>query len=239
MTGEHDRADEAAVAAGLTADGVTFDAADARLLRTVAETGSVSGATEELGRSRARALGRLDELETAFGSLLERRRGGADGGGSRLTDEGEALLGRFDRLRAVVAGTARAGESVFHGRVAATDGDTVVVETGVGRLRCLAVDAPAVDDSVAVSVRSDTVTLQAPEATPPADATSARNRLVGTVDRLDRSASVVEVTVAVSDDSASLEALVTADSVDRLGLTVGDSVAASFKTTATRAVPTR
>ncbi|MEZ3142540.1 TOBE domain-containing protein [Halobaculum sp. MBLA0143] len=243
MSGDPDRADETAVAAGLTVDGVTFDTTDARLLRAVAEAGSVSGAAERLGRSRARALGRLDDLESAFGSLLERRRGGADGGGSRLTGDGRSLLERFDRLQAVLAGTVRARESVFHGRVAATDGDTVVVATSVGRVRGLAVEAPVVDDRVAVSVRSDAVTLQAPEATPPADATSARNRLAGTVDRLDRSASVVAVTVAVGGDEEengeSVEALVTADSADRLDLAVGDAVTVSFKTTAARAVPVR
>jgi len=49
---------------------------DAALLRAVHEAGSVAGAASELGRSRARALLRIEALEGAFGTLVERRRGG-------------------------------------------------------------------------------------------------------------------------------------------------------------------
>jgi len=53
-----------------------FDGRDAALLRAVHEAGSVAGAASELGRSRARALLRIEALEGAFGTLVERRRGG-------------------------------------------------------------------------------------------------------------------------------------------------------------------
>jgi len=62
-----------------------FDGRDAALLRAVHEAGSVAGAASELGRSRARALLRIEALEGAFGTLVERRAGGSGGGGSRLT----------------------------------------------------------------------------------------------------------------------------------------------------------
>ena len=61
---------------------VELDARDAVLLRTIARTGSVAGASAELGRSRARALSRIETLESAFGELVERRRGGSGGGGA-------------------------------------------------------------------------------------------------------------------------------------------------------------
>ncbi|WP_435062190.1 TOBE domain-containing protein [Halobaculum sp. EA56] len=229
----------AAFEASLTAPGATFDGGDAALLRAVAAAGSVSGAAAELGRSRARALSRLETLEDAFGDLVERRRGGADGGGSELTPAARALLARFDRLTAALAGTAGAAESVFGGTVAGREGELVVVDTDAGTLRALAVGDPdpAAGDRVQASVRADAVTLHDPGETPPADATSARNRFTGVASAVDRGDAVVEVRVDVGAGEP-LSALVTTDSADRLGLREGGEVVASFKATATRATRT-
>ena len=222
--------------ASLVAGGATFDGRDAALLRAIAAAGSVSGAAAELGRSRARALSRLETLENAFGDLVQRRRGGADGGGSRLTPGARALLARFDRLTAALAGTAGAAESVFEGVVAERTGELAVVDTDAGSLRALAVGDPdpAADDRVQVSVRADAVTLHEPSGTPSPDATSARNRFPGVASGVDRGDAVVEVRVDVGAEE-SLAALVTVDSADRLGLREGSEVVASFKATATRA----
>ncbi|MFC7069404.1 molybdopterin-binding protein [Halobaculum lipolyticum] len=222
--------------ASLVADGVTFDGRDAALLRAVAAAGSVSGAAGDLGRSRARALSRLETLETAFGDLVERRRGGADGGGSRLTGNAEALLARFERLTAALAGTAGAAESVFEGVVAGRNGGLAVVDTDAGTLRALAVGDPdpAPGDAVQVSVRADAVTLHDPGETPSPDATSARNRFAGVASDVARGDSVAEVRVDVGA-AAPVCALVTVDSAERLGLTAGRDVVVSFKATATRA----
>lgn len=223
--------------ASLTADDVTFDGDDAALLRAVAATGSVSGAASELGRSRARALSRLETLETAFGDLVERRRGGADGGGSELTPTARALLARFDRLTAALSGTAGATESVLTGRVDDREGELAVVDTDAGALRALAVGdpGPSPGERVQVSVRADAVTLHDPAETPSADATSARNRFDGVATGVDRGDAVVEVWVDVGANDP-LAALVTVDSANRLDLTEGSEVVASFKATATRAV---
>ncbi|PSQ04690.1 molybdenum-binding protein [Halobacteriales archaeon QS_6_71_20] len=225
----------AAFEASLVADGATFDARDAALLRAVAAAGSVSGAAAELGRSRARALSRLETLEAAFGDLVQRRRGGADGGGSRLTADARALLARFDRLTAALSGTAGAAESVFEGRVADREGELAVVDADAGSVRALAVGdpEPAAGDPVQVSVGADAVTLHDPAETPPADATSARNRFTGVATAVERGDAVVRVDVDVGAGGP-LRALVTVDSADRLGLAAGSDVVASFKATATR-----
>jgi molybdate transport system regulatory protein len=222
--------------ASLTAGGATFDGRDAVLLGAIAAAGSVSGAAGELGRSRARALSRLEALEAAFGDLVERRRGGADGGGSRLTANAEALLARFERLTAALAGTAGAAESVFEGVVAEREGELAVVDTDAGALRALAVGDPdpGPGDAVQVSVRADAVTLHDPGETPSPDATSARNRFSGAATGVDRGDAVVEVRVDIGAADP-LSALVTVDSADRLGLREGSEVVASFKATATRA----
>lgn len=235
--------------ARLREGGATFDDRDATLLRTVDEEGSLNAAATELGRSYARAHERLGDLETAFGPLVERQRGGAGGGGSRLTENGRHLLARFDRLRTALSGTTAVEETVLSGRVVARDGELATVETPAGSLRALAGDA----ERVQVVVRADAVTLHAPADAPPAGGTSARNRFSGRVARVDRGEAVALVTVALADDTApddappadadtdddvpTLTALVTVDSVERLALTEGTPVVATLKATATRATP--
>lgn len=217
--------------ARLRSDEVSFDARDAHLLSAVDAHGSLNAATSDLGRSYARAHRRLKELEGAFGPLVERQRGGADGGGSALTDDARELLAAFQRLEAGYESIARSEEHVLHGEVVDRDGELATVDTPVGTVRAL---TPPDATAVAVSLRSDAVTLHAPSDAPPADATSARNRLAGTVEGIDRGAAVARVRVDVGTDEP-LVALVTAESVDRLGLEPDCEVIVSFKATATRA----
>lgn len=231
---------DATVDAQLQAGEVRFCDDDATLLRAIRDAGSVSAAAERLGRSRARALDRIETLEDAFGSLVERRRGGAGGGGSDLTDRATDLLTRFDRLRAAVAGTANVAERVLPGTVVERDGELGVVDTDPGPVRARLVATPdrappTVDSRVQVGIRSDAVTLHAPADSPPADGTSARNRFEGTVVDLDRGTAVASVEVDVGGP-APLVALLTHESLDRLSLEPGASVVVTFKATATRAI---
>lgn len=234
--GAGDVVDTGEATARLRADEVAFDADDAALLRTVADSGSVRAAAAELGRSRARALARLETLETGFGSLVERTRGGPGGGGSELTAAARDLLARFDRLQATLSGTAGAGETILAGRVTAVDGELADVETAAGPVRALATGTMAVGDDAEVGVRADVVTLHAPDETPDPDATSARNRFSGRVTDVDRGESVVRVGIGVGADGA-VTALVTTESVERLRLEPDRTVVVSFKATATRATP--
>ncbi|WP_435333984.1 TOBE domain-containing protein [Haloarchaeobius sp. TZWWS8] len=220
--------------AGLRAGDVTFDTADAELLRAIDETGSLNRAADRLGRSYARALDRLQSLEDGFGSLVERRRGGAGGGGSELTSLARDLLGRFDRLRTAFAGVATVEETVLDGRVVSRDGELGTVETSVGAVRALVPSDPSVTD-VQVSIRADSITLHAPDDAPDAGGTSARNRFTGTVLAVEAGESVATASVDVGGETA-LSALVTTDSVARMGLEDGRPVVATTKATTTRAV---
>lgn len=219
--------------ARLRSDGVTFGRADADLLRAVDRAGSLAGAAAELGRSRPRIGERLDDLEGAFGPLVERRRGGQEGGWTRLTDGGSELLARFDRLRTAFEGIAGVEETVLEGQVAERHGELATVETGAGAVRAL---VPPDAHRVQVTVRADAVTLTDPGDVPPADATSARNRLRGEVVAVDSGERIRRVRVDVGA-GPDLVALVTADSGDRLALDPGRTVVATFKATATRATP--
>lgn len=213
--------------------GAEVDRRDVEALRGIDEHGSMHRAAAELGRSYARIQRRVVELEEAVGPLVARRRGGEGGGGSTLTENARRLLDRFDRLRAEFAGLARAEESVFAGTVTERSGRLGTVSTAAGPVRAV-VSGDA--DAVQVSVRSDAVVLTEPGGEPAPAGTSVRNRFRGTVVRVDEDDGLGRITVDIGAEQP-LRALVTGTSLDALELAPGDEVSASFKATATRAVP--
>ena len=239
---------DAGFEAHLRAGDVTVDERDVALLAAVDREGSLSAGADALDRSYSRAHKRLGALEAELGALVERERGGAGGGGSRLTEDGRALLARFARVRAAFADTAETEAAVLGGRVAERHGELATVETRLGAVTALLFED---DDRVQVTVRADAVTLQDPADAPSASASSARNRFAGVVVDVDRRASVALVRVEVADENESVDGeggsgvadgpavtlpvLVTRDSVGRLGLEPGREVVATFKATATRA----
>lgn len=235
MAGERTDTDETdgQGAAVLVCDGVEFDERDAALLAEIDRTGSVSRASENLGRSRARDLSRIETLEAAFGELVERTRGGSGGGGSQLTDTARNLLARFDRLTVALTATAQVPETVLHGTVTAVSGELANVETAVGTVRGL---HDGVTDTAKVQVRigADAITLVAPGDDPKPNSTSARNRLRGTVTAVAEGETVVTVTIAVGNQE--FQALVTEDSADRLELNTDRELVLTWKATATRLV---
>ena len=207
-----------------------FSKRDAELLEAIREEGSLNKAAEALGRSYSRSQKRLGELEAAFGSLVERTRGGPGGGGSQVTEDGKRLLERFERLETGYAAVAEVTKTVLEGTVRARNGEIAEIETAAGPVRAL---VPPGSDEVRVGIRADAVTLHAPEDAPPAGGTSARNRFSGTVESVTAGENVGEVAVDIGA-GAPLRALVTARSRDRLGLEPGRAVVATFKATATR-----
>ena len=223
MTGRAD------VEARIEAEDVVFDDGDAALLRAVDEAGSLNAATVALGRSFAHAQRRIVELEEAFGDLVRRTRGGAGGGGSELTDRARDLLARYDRLAAEGSGLAEVEHTILRGHVVEQEGELGTVETPAGRVRAL---VPPDAGTVALSVRSDAVTLHEP---PGPEGSSALNRFRGTVVSVDRGDAIAVVTVELGSGDH-LEALVTLESAARLDLAVGTPLVATFKATATRAV---
>jgi molybdate transport system regulatory protein len=71
-----------------------------RLLEAVGTTGSLAEAASEMGLSYRRAWGKVREIESNLGvKLVESVVGGAGGGSSRLTQEGERLVRQFQRFR--------------------------------------------------------------------------------------------------------------------------------------------
>ena len=71
-----------------------------RLLEIIAETGSLAKAASEMKLSYRRAWGKVKEMEENLGRPLVRSEvGGAGGGHTSLTPEGERLVGAYRRFR--------------------------------------------------------------------------------------------------------------------------------------------
>jgi molybdate transport system regulatory protein len=68
-----------------------------QILKAIEETGSLTGACEKLGITYRRTWNDLKNIEKKLGfPLLEKSRGGAEGGSSKLTSEGLKLVKAFD-----------------------------------------------------------------------------------------------------------------------------------------------
>lgn len=71
-----------------------------RLLRLIAQTGSLSEAATQMHLSYRRAWGKLKEIEANLGvRLVESAAGGAGGGGSKLTADGQRFVEQYDAFR--------------------------------------------------------------------------------------------------------------------------------------------
>ncbi|UWG48555.1 Molybdopterin-binding protein [Halanaeroarchaeum sp. HSR-CO] len=217
----------------LLSDGeTTVTERDVRMLRAIDRTGSMSQAAEELGRSYPHLQRRVVELEAVFGDLTSRSRGGRGGGGTALTEEARTLIRRFERLRSELGGVTAVAESVISGTVVERHGELAIVDTDAGTLT---VRAPARAERVEIAIRADAVVLVDSDS-PSETRTSLRNQLTGTISSIDRRETTATVTVDVGS-GVEIDAVVTTESVDRLGLEVGAPVVAAFKSTAARATP--
>ena len=92
---------------------IAFGPGKADLLDTIARTGSIRAAADELGMSYMRAWSLVRTMNQAFRSpLVEKIRGGSRKGGARLTKRGIAVLALYrtmeDESQDAVAGTWKA-----------------------------------------------------------------------------------------------------------------------------------
>jgi len=203
------------------------------MLRAIDEEGSMHSAASALGRSYPHLQRRIVEIESAVGSLTRRARGGAGGGGTELTGDARALLRRFDRLRVALSGVTDIPESVIQGRVLDRSGALATVETAAGTIQAR---VPRSATTVDIAIRADAVVLI--EAGLAATGqTSLQNQLSGVVSAVALEQTIATITLDLGEE-ATLRALVTAESVERLGVEEGLELVAAFKSTATRALAT-
>jgi molybdate transport system regulatory protein len=85
-------------------DGTKFGPGKADLLEGIAAEGSIAAAGRRMGMSYRRAWSLVEEMNAAFARpLVDSSRGGAQGGGARLTADGAAVLAHYRALEAQVA----------------------------------------------------------------------------------------------------------------------------------------
>ena len=94
----------------LFGDRLVFGPGKAELLARIAETGSIAAAGRAMGMSYRRAWALVEEMNAAFRApLVLSVRGGAGGGGARLTDEGREVLAAWRAILAEVEVAAQPG----------------------------------------------------------------------------------------------------------------------------------
>lgn len=99
---------EEASGAGILGDGKW------QMLKLIEEKGSMKAACDELGYTYRRTWGNLKKIEDFFGfPLLEKHRGGAEGGNTQLTAEGKRLVAAFDQFHARVDNVIQDGFATF------------------------------------------------------------------------------------------------------------------------------
>ncbi len=84
----------------------------ADLLERIRETGSIAAAGRAMSMSYKRAWMLVEDMNRAFRDpLVDSTRGGAKGGGARLTEAGETVLANYRKLEEIMAeaGAARIG----------------------------------------------------------------------------------------------------------------------------------
>jgi len=85
-----------------------------QILKLIEEKGSIKAACDELGYTYRRTWGNLKKIEQFFGfPLLEKQRGGSDGGRTRLTPEGKKLVKAFDHFHDSVDSVIQEGFEKF------------------------------------------------------------------------------------------------------------------------------
>jgi len=85
-----------------------------QILKLIEEKGSMKAACDELGYTYRRTWGNLKKIEKFFGfPLLEKHRGGSEGGHTALTPEGTKLVRAFDHFHASVDSVIRLGFEKF------------------------------------------------------------------------------------------------------------------------------
>jgi molybdate transport system ATP-binding protein len=123
-------------------------------------------------------------------------------------------------------------ENVFPARLVRREQGLVVVRAGAGGAELTAVDPGGFEDEAFACIRAEEVLLEPAGA----HASSAQNRLPGRITSRRDEGPLSRITV---ECGASLVALVTRASADRLGLAVGLQVVAVVKAPAVRIVPRR
>lgn len=111
------------------ADDLVLGPGRADLLAGIAETGSIAASGRRLSMSYKRAWQLVEEMNRGFAApLVEAVKGGAHGGGARLTPLGETVLGAYRTLEAACGEAAAPALARLHGALPRRDRNTILVD---------------------------------------------------------------------------------------------------------------
>jgi molybdate transport system regulatory protein len=213
-------------------------AARIALLAAIRETGSITGAAKSVGMSYKAAWDAIDAMNNLAGEpLVVRASGGKGGGGTTLTPAALRLIEGFAENWQLISriGMRTSARNQLAGKVATvmrgTVNDEVQLALPGGQVVVAVVTHESTEalglvpgrDAVAL-IKASWVMLMTGD---PARL-SARNQLQGTVARVTRGAVNAEVSLAI-DDSTTVTAIVTNESIDTLALAAGRPAVAVFK----------
>jgi len=79
---------------------LVFGEGKSNLLKAIDDTGSIKNASHKMGISFRHGWGYITAIEKRLGcKFIERRKGGKDKGGSRLTKDARDFIKRYDRMK--------------------------------------------------------------------------------------------------------------------------------------------
>ncbi|AME26228.1 MULTISPECIES: TOBE domain-containing protein [Burkholderiaceae] len=234
-------------------------AARIALLAAVRQTGSITGAAKAVGMSYKAAWDAIDAMNNLAGAaLVVRAAGGKGGGGTTLTPKGLKLISTYGaierehRLFLERAGAAIEGFEQDWQLIGRIGMKTSARNQLFGTVRKITRGAVNDEIELALSGGQSIVAVVTHESTESlglkegCDAfalvkaswvilmadepvrISARNQLKGRVSKVTRGAVNAEVSLAL-DDSTTVTAVITNESVETLGLAEGQSAIAAFK----------
>jgi molybdate transport system regulatory protein len=224
-----------------------------KLLELIDETGSISKAAKEIGMSYKAAWAAIEKMNNLSENLLViKATGGKSGGGSRLSEDARAIIKAFYDAQEKHPQEPVQGNSTEAGSITFLEASTKNLYKGVVsniltgpinatvgiQLRGLDILASVItreslkrmdlkkDDTVHALVNDRSITLIKGDARNLA--ISARNRLAGSIIRIDTSGVSAEVTLELKGGQT-LHTIITMESLDTMSLKEGDQVTAIFK----------
>ncbi|MFH1848329.1 MAG: LysR family transcriptional regulator [Candidatus Omnitrophota bacterium] len=100
-------------------NGLILGEGKAQLLKEIDRSGSINKAAQSMGVSFRKAWSSVTAVEKRLGArLIERQKGGSNGGGSLLTPSARTLIRKYDRLKQSVDRFAdKKFKEIFHGGI--------------------------------------------------------------------------------------------------------------------------
>lgn len=207
---------------------------DHELLKAIQEYNSINKAAENLNRSYSSSQKRIVKLEKELGDLIETKRGGIKGGGSKLTENAKKLINRFERLKTEYDYVKEINITTVKGKVKETKTTLCVIDTPIGEIIAALTDKLEKGDLAKILIREDSVIIKKPEKKSKKVITSARNQFEGKIEKIISFEDIIKLNIQINNTI--ITTTVTKESQQKMNLKENDKVKISFKAMATKTI---